>query len=141
MERFVLNWNGPFKINDGIPKHMIGALGLYLIKCNSEITYVGKAETEGAFRRAKNHFRGVTDSIGNCILKDRNKPQINIWVAWIEEGQRVELISDAEKLLIYKLQSSCNKSYRDKYKGRSLHIINRGDYPEDLPEELQYSVC
>jgi len=145
MEQLVLNWDGPFKLDQRIPVHLVGAIGLYLCECDSKIVYVGKAETQGAFKRLKDHFRGIMDSTGKCVLKHtrtKNKSEINIWVGWIEEGESRELINDAEKLVIYKLNARgrvpCNRTYSDKYRGRSLHLRNRGKYPKDLPEELQY---
>lgn len=141
MEQLVLNWNGPFKLDQRIPVHLVGAIGLYLCECDSKIVYVGKAETQGAFKRLKDHFRGIMDSTGKCVLthtKNKSKSEINIWVGWIEEGEPRELINDAEELVVYRLQPPCNRTYLDKYGGSPLHIKNRGNHPKDLPEEMRY---
>ncbi len=46
-----------------------------------QIVYVGKAESQGAFKRVKDHFRGVMGSIAKCVLthtKDGKQSEINI---------------------------------------------------------------
>jgi len=140
MEQFTLNWEGPFKFHEPVPPFLNAAVGLYLLECNSRIFYVGKAETQGGFRRAKDHLRGYMDSTGKCVFEKanvKNKDEINIWIGWIEEEKLAPLISDAEKLLIYDRDPPCNKTNREKYEGHPLHIINKGDYPKNLPSEIK----
>lgn len=142
MDKLVLSWEGPFKFNERVPSHLIAAVGLYLLECNSRIFYVGKAETQGGFKRAKDHLRGYMDSTAKCVFEKanvQNKDEINIWVGYTEEEKLTPLIDDAENLLIYDRNPPCNKTDREKYDGRSLHIINKGDYPKDLPSEIQSS--
>ena len=141
MEQLTLNWEGPFKINQRMPSHLIGAIGLYLCECDSKIVYVGKAETQGAFKRLRDHFRGQMDSTGKCVLskaRDKRKSNINNWVGWIEEGEPSELIDDAEQLMIYRLQPPCNRNHLVKYEGSPLLIKNKGNHPKDLPEEIRF---
>jgi hypothetical protein len=138
MKQLVLNWTGPFGIRDLIPKELRGCPGLYLVEHDSEIMYVGKAETEGAFHRAKDHFRGHGDSIGRWILEGRDGSKIRIWVAWIAAEGCSELINDAEKLLIFRLDTRANVNHSEKYEGNPLHIINKGNHPTKLPVEIKY---
>ena len=119
MDNITLNWEEfSFKESELIPNFLQGAQGLYLIKYYAEpISYVGLAKEDGAFKRAKDHFRGSMDSTGICILKGRVKNKITFWIAWIEQGENIEPLEDAEKLLIFKLQPRCNIKNRNKYSG------------------------
>lgn len=136
MEQIVLTWKGPFGIRSSIPEEMKGCPGLYLIEYDSEILYVGKAETEGAFRRAKDHFRGQGDSTGRWILQGRDESQIHIWVAMRSWD---ELISNAEQLLICRCNPRANVNHVDKYDGKTLRIINEGNYPGELDRQIESS--
>jgi hypothetical protein len=138
MEKLTIVWEKPFKFSQRIQR--VGVIGVYLFEVGSKIYYVGKAEEQGGFKRAKDHLRGQMDSVGKCVFEKAgidNKDEINICPGWIEEGQDKLLINDAEKLLTWLLDSSCNKTNRGKYKGRSLHIKNEGDLPPGLPPEVQ----
>jgi len=135
MEQVVLKWKGPFGTRDRMPEELKGWPGLYLIAYDSEILYVGKAETEGAFKRAKDHFRGQRDNTGRWILNRRDESRIHIWItarSWDD------LISDAEKLLIFRLNPRANVNHVDKYNGRVLNIINEGAYPAKLSSHIEY---
>jgi hypothetical protein len=142
-QAIILNWEGPFKINEHIPKHLIGAVGIYVFECDSSVVYVGKAETQGAFKRLKDHFRGDMDHTGKCVmahLGNTNKDKVNIWLAWMEEEKAALLIGDAEKLVIFNRNPSCNRTNREKYDGKPLHIINVGNHPKELPKEIHSHV-
>jgi len=100
---------------------------------------VGKAEKQGAFKRAKDHLRGQMDSKGKCIMKEadaRNKDQVNIWVGWLEVGENALLIDDAEKLLIWYFDPPCNKSNKGEYNGRHILLINEGNVPTFIPLKI-----
>lgn len=137
MRKLILNWDGPFGSMDSIPKGFRGWPGIYLIEVESEILYIGKAETEGAFRRAKDHFRGQGDSTGKWILGQRDESKIRIWIA-VKDWD--EMLSDAEKLLISILKPRANITHVKKYNGKPLHIINKGKYPTSLPKEAECPV-
>jgi len=57
-------------------------------------------------------------------------------MAWAEEGKDAEPICDAEKLQMFKLQPPRNRTYREKYEGRPLHMTNQGDHLRELPAEI-----
>jgi hypothetical protein len=119
---------------------LIGAIGVYVLEAGSKIYYIGKAEEQGGFKRAKDHLRGQMDSTGRCIvekLETKSKDEVNIWAGWIEEGQNKLLIDDAEKLLTWFYDSTCNKTNRGKYNGCSLLLKNEEDLPPGLSPEIQ----
>jgi hypothetical protein len=134
MDQMVLTWKGFFGTRTSIPDELKRWPGLYLIEYNSEILYVGKTETEGAFKRAKDHFRGQGDSTGRWILQGRDEAQIRIWVtarSWDE------LVCNAEKLLIFRLNPCANVNHIDNYDGKPLRIINEGKYPPRLEKQIE----
>ena len=137
MEQIEIEWDGPFTIEQEVSKEHFGAVGLYIIEYNSCIIYIGKAETEGAHHRARNHFSGSTDRIGNRIRMNRGEKKLHIWVGIILEERYRNLISTAEQLLIYKLQPTCNKNHRDEYKGEPSLILNKGHRPKELPKKIK----
>jgi hypothetical protein len=125
----VLRWRGPFSVKDSIPEELKWWPGFYLIECDSQILYVGIAESEGAFKRAKDHFRGQGDETGRWICQGREASKIHIWVAargWDDQS------SDLEKLLIFRLNPPANVNHVDKYEGKPMCIINEGDCPAKL---------
>lgn len=77
VEQLKIVWEKPFKFSSKIPAKLCGAVGLYLFEKDSKIFYVGKAEEQGAFKRAKDHFRGQMDSVGKCIIKESNAKDKN----------------------------------------------------------------
>jgi len=137
MKDIILEWRGPFGIRDTIPKEHRGWPGIYLVEAETEILYVGIAETEGAHKRSKDHFRGQGDSIGRWILQGRDASQIHIWVA---RKSWNKLLIDAEGLLIYSLKPVANVEGVDSYHGKPICIKNMGSYPERLTKEIQYNV-
>ena len=115
-------------------------IGVYVLEIGSKVYYVGKAEEQGGFKRAKDHLRGQMDSVGRCIIEKastKNKDDVNIWPGWIEEGQNKLFIDDAEKLLTSFYGSPCNKTNKEKYNGRPLYLNNEGDLPPGLSPEIQ----
>jgi len=128
-------WEGPFRTSERIPAFLRAAVGLYLIEGHSDILYVGKSEKQGGFKRAKDHFRGTKDKPGRCICNGRDESEINLWIGYLPVGQDRSLISEAETLLIYKLQPQCNDTLKGRYYGGDLRIKNEGDLPPKLPTE------
>jgi hypothetical protein len=140
MEKLTIVWEKPFKFSERIPPNLKGAIGVYILEVGSEICYVGKAEEQGGFRRAKDHLRGQMDWAGRCVLEKTNaydKDEINIWPGWIEEGENKLLVDEAEKLLTWFCNPNCNRTNRGKYNGGSLRIKNDGDLPPGFPLEIQ----
>jgi hypothetical protein len=135
MQEIVLNWMGPLQIRKPVLFDLRGWPGLYLIVCDSKIVYVGKAESEGALKRAKDHFRGQGDSTGRWILERGDERSIGICVAKQDWN---EWISAAEELLIYRLSPAANLNCIRKYKGKPLKVINVGFPPATLPSEISH---
>lgn len=138
-EQLRIVWEKPFKYSQKIPAKLIGAQGIYLLEKDSKVFYVGKAEEQGGFKRAKDHFRGQMDTVGRCVMKEANakdKDQINVWVGWLEFGENALLIDGAEKLLTWYFNPSCNKSNKGEYAGRPLLLINEGNVPIFMPSKI-----
>lgn len=133
MMEVILSWMGPFQIGSHVPLELRAWPGLYLIECNSKIVYVGKAESEGAMKRAKDHFRGQGDSVGKWILERGGEESIGIYVAKHDWNKS---ISDAERLLISRLSPAANLNCIRKYKGKPLKITNVGSVSTALPSEI-----
>jgi hypothetical protein len=139
MEKLTMVWEKPFKFSEDIPKNLKAVVGLYMLEKDSKVFYVGKSEEQGGLKRAKDHLRGQMDKVGRCVVKKANakdRDQINIWAGWIEQGENASLIDDAEKLLIWHFDSTCNETNRQKYNGQPLLLINEGDKPDFLPPEI-----
>ncbi|MGD0072367.1 MAG: GIY-YIG nuclease family protein [Candidatus Bathyarchaeia archaeon] len=140
MEKLTIVWEKPFKFSQRIPSNLIGVIGVYVLEVGSQIYYVGKAEEQGGFKRAKDHLRGQMDSVGRCVFEKagiNNKDEVNIWAGWIEEGQNKLWVDDAEKLLTWFYDSTCNKTNRGKYNGCSLHLKNEDNLPPHLLPEIE----
>jgi hypothetical protein len=140
METLTIIWEKAFVLSQRIPTKLVGAVGVYMLQVNAKTYYVGKAEKQGGFKRAKDHLKGQMDSDGRCVFEKsgaKSKNDINIWAGWIEQGEKNLLIDDAEKLLTWFFSPICNKTNRRKYNGRPLQLINEGDLPPNLPPEIQ----
>lgn len=138
-EQLRIVWEKPLKYSQKIPAKLIGAQGFYLLEKDSKVFYVGKAEEQGGFKRAKDHFRGQMDSVGRCVMEKANakdKEQINILAGWLEQGEDTNLIGDAEKLLIWYFDPPCNKTNKGKYSGCPLILINEGAIPTFMPLKI-----
>ena len=121
MEKLTIVWEKPFKFSERIPPNLIGANGVYMLEVGSKIYYVGKAEEQGGFKRAKDHLRGQMDKTGRCVLEKtqtKNRDEISILAGWIDDDQNRLLIDAAERLLIWYCDSPCNRTNRGKYEGQ-----------------------
>jgi hypothetical protein len=139
LEKLTIVWEKPFKFSEKIPPNLRGAVGLYLLEKDSRVLYIGKAEDQGGFKRAKDHLRGQMDHTGICLIQETNakdKNEISIWAGWLEQGENPVLIDSAERLLTWKLNPPCNRTNRRKYPNQSLVLINSGDKPDFLPSEI-----
>ena len=133
MKQVVIYWDGPFKYTDSIPSHLRGVPGIYIIECDSEIMYIGKSETKGAFKRAKDHFRGQGDSTGRWIIERKGKSEIMLWIGFTESSENISL---AERFMIYHFQACANLNHIEKYEGEPLEIINNGKYPKNINKKI-----
>ena len=133
MKQIVIYWEGPFKYTDSIPYHLRGVPGIYIIECDSEIMYIGKSETNGAFKRAKDHFRGQGDSTGRRIIERKDKSKIMLWIGFIELYEDIFL---TERYMIYKLKPNANLNHIKKYENVPLKIINEGKLPINIKGKI-----
>ena len=133
MKQIDIYWEGPFKYNDSIPYHLRGVPGIYIIDCDSEIMYIGKSETNGAFKRAKDHFRGQGDSTGRWIIERKDESEIMLWIGFTESNEDISL---AERYMINHFQPSANLNYIEKYEGEPLEIMNHGKFPKNINKKI-----
>lgn len=62
-----------------------------------------------------------------------------IYVGIISDDQKLDLLGDAEKLLIYKIKPICNDKHKKEYKGaKPIMVINDGKRPKDLQAKIRY---
>ena len=150
MEQLTLVWEGPFEMMIETPEKLSGKPGLYAIVHDSNIIYIGKAQYSNAvFREAKNREnkwikclkekRVISETMLNWARYEYVQIHCRIYVGTMSGGQRLHLLGDAEKLLIYKIKPRCNKQHKKKYKGaRPFLVINNGNRPQDLSMKIQY---
>ena len=136
MKKIVIYWEGPFNPTDPIPNNLRGVPGIYLIECDSEILYIGKSEMNGAFKRAKDHFRDQGDTIGRWIIEQKDKSIISLWIGFTESNEDIFLI---EKFLINHYQPSANLNYINRYNREKLEIINYSNHPNIIKERISNS--
>jgi hypothetical protein len=151
MNQLNLRWEGPFKIDVQTPEWAEGKQGLFVITHDTNLIYIGKAQGKNAvFKEAKNREnkwikclkkKVVTPNI-EVSLSPYNyiKNHCQIFVGIMSGGQRLDLLDEAEKLLIYRMKPICNIQHKKKYCGISPFIvINEGNPPRKLPERIRYS--
>ncbi len=144
MNQLTLVWEGPFDMKTETPKELYGKPGLYAILHDSKIVYIGKAQYGTAvLREAKNRenkwikcFRKkglVSEAILGSKPHEYVERHCQILVGIISGDQQLDLLGDAEKLLIFKIQPICNDKHKKQYKGaKPIMVINDGKRPKDL---------
>jgi hypothetical protein len=137
MEQIILDWQGPFRLTEPSPRTEHGLVGLYAVEVNSKIVYVGKAEYQGTLKEARSHnfYERRLKEVGI----EWDKMRALVYIGTISQDQNSARIDDAESLLIYKIQPSCNRRKRKRYGGIvPFEVINNGHRPQELPAQIQY---
>ena len=150
MEQLTLVWEGPLEMMMETPEKLSGKPGLYAIVHDSNTIYIGKAQYSNAvFREAKNRENKwikclrekgiISETMLDLAPYEYVQSHCRIYVGMMSDGQRLDLLGDAEKLLIYKIQPLCNKQHKKKYKGgKPFLVTNNGNRPQDLQVRIRY---
>ena len=150
MEQLTLVWEGQFEMMTETPEKLSGKPGLYAIVHDSKIIYIGKAQYGNAvLREAKNRENKwikclrekgvVSETMLDSAPYEYVRSHCRIYVGTMSDGQRLDLLGDAEKLLIFKIKPTCNDKHKKEYKGaKPILVMNNGKRPQDLKARIWY---
>ena len=135
------------------PKWAEGKPGLFAITHNSGVVYIGKAQggRNAVFKEAKNREpkwiecfkrQGIlpkTTSTIDPVAREYVHTHCRLYVAIMDDEQILGLIGEAEECLIFRLQNQlmCNTMIKKHSKLKELSIVNSGELPPGLPENIE----
>ena len=105
-------WNIPYKKNDKTfyGNSIMKKSGVYLIKKNNKVVYVGESHTNNLYKTLYRHFQFWNDKVPQkrvTFKNDRSSGKIKVRVIITTKSQAVRL----QKYLIKKIKPSKNEVY------------------------------
>ncbi len=145
MDPIVINWLGPYSLNQTTPKELRGKKGLYATAHGSNIILIGKAmHGKGIFREAKEgRLSTYWEGLRKLKVVPEEKPSGYKLLEYVYENcslyagvaRREDLnnIEVTEQLLVYRVKPIRNEEFVKSYEGPlGLSVINNGNPPPGI---------
>jgi hypothetical protein len=122
MNSVEIEWFGPYSMAHTLKSKYADTPGFYQMlqyeNGNEKLLFIGKAVTTTISSKIQ--------SMRDKWLKNYDKKTIHIRIGKFSELPKDQVFRDAECMLVYKLKPEHNDKCKDTYKGKSIHIKNRG---------------